>query len=352
MDEPKTGDAAQSPPAEPEKPAAAEQPAPSQPQDDEDALEKSESELKSGDGSTIDTTGNSPNSAGQGKEPDGKSGGLKQTLRRFNIYLLMFLFILVIAAAIILVAYFQSKKGSVEHIKTESLTQQTLEQVAASDATVGNNGQILNVQSNAVFAGQVLVRNGLEVAGNLKIGGTVALTNLTVNGTTQLGQLQVNQNLSVNGDTGIQGALTVAKSLQVNGGGTFSGNVTAPQITAGSLQINSDLTLTHHLISGGANPDRTGGPALGSGGTAAVSGSDTSGAITINTGSSPAAGCFLTVTFAHRYSSPPHIIITPVEAAAGGLDYYVTRTSSSFSICDSSAPPSAASFGFDYFVID
>jgi len=39
-------------------------------------------------------------------------------------------------------------------------------------------------------------------------------------------------------------------------------------------------------------------------------------------------------------------------AEAGALDYYVTRTSGSFSICDASAPPSGVSFGFDYFVVD
>jgi cytoskeletal protein CcmA (bactofilin family) len=335
------------------------QSAPPAPEDDENALESPDASnvpaesTPSTDGSgTIDATHGTPATSPEAPAPP-KKGGLKQSLRRFNVYLLFFLLILVVAAGIILIAYFQSQKGNTTtSLKTQELTQQTLEQVAASDATVGSSGQILNVQSNAVFAGQVLVREGLQVAGNLQISGVVAFNNLTVSGTTQVGQLQVNGQLSVSGDAGLQGALTVAKSLQVNGGATFGGAVTAPQLTVGSLQLNGDITLTHHIVVGGPTPSRSGGAALGSGGSASLNGSDTAGSININTGSSPAAGCFVTITFTSKFSDTPHVNVTPVGSAAGGLDYYVTRSTTNFSICDASAPPAGASFGFDYFIVD
>src|SRR5206468_9334261 len=117
----------------------------------------------------------------------------------------------------------------------------------------------------------------LEVAGSLQIGGTVGLQNLTVSGTTQLGQTQINKDLSVAGDTALQGSVSVAKSLQISGGGSFGGPVSAPQITTSNLQLNSDLTLTHHLIIGGGTPGRSPGSSLGGGGSVTVGGSDTAG---------------------------------------------------------------------------
>lgn len=282
-----------------------------------------------------------------------KSGGLKAKLKQFNVYLLIFVFILLMAGAIMTVAYFQSKKASVSSVlKTQTLTQNALQQVAASDATVGSSQVVLNVQSSAVFAGKVLIRDGLEVAGNLQIGGTVSLNNITVAGTTQLGQLEVNKDLSVAGNTSLQGAVTIAKSLQVNGGGTFSGPISAPQITTTSLQINSDLVLTHHVVVGGATPGAARGSALGNGGSTSLSGSDTAGTVSINVGTGPSAGCFVTINFTAKYNSTPHIILTPVGSDGGAIDYYVNRSTTSFSICDSTTPPAGASFGFDYFVVN
>jgi len=339
--------AEETPPAEDKKDEAAN---PQNPDSDADALEPKD-EVANADGS-IDATSSNAAPVTKSDKPEPKKS-LKEKLRKFNLYLLLFVFLLVIGVAIITVAYFQSKKAEdAGTIKTQELTQNALDQVAASDATVGNSQQVLNVQSSAVFAGKVLVRDGLEVAGNLHIGGTVALTNLTVNGTTQLGQVQVNKDLAVAGDIGIQGAVTIAKSLQVNGSGQFSGALTAPQITTSNFQLNGDLTLTHHFIAGGATPGRSVGAAVGSGGTASVSGSDTSGTVTINTGGSPPSGCFVTINFTSRYSNTPHVNITPVGSAAGGLAYYVNRTTSNFSICDATPPPASSSFAFDYFVVD
>ncbi|MDB5170576.1 MAG: hypothetical protein JWO35_270 [Candidatus Saccharibacteria bacterium] len=307
--------------------------------------------LEPQDSGVIDATSTNGTAGAPPSSP--KKGGLKHNLVRFNLYLILFVFLLVIAGSILTVAYFQSKKASTTSIlKTQALTADALRQVGSSDATVGSTQQILNVQSSAVFAGKVLVREDLEVAGNLRIGGTVALSNITVSGTTQLGQAQINKDLSVAGDTGIQGSLTVAKTLQVNGGGTFSGPISAPQITTSSLQLNSDLILTKHIVTGGPTPSRSSGPALGNGGSSSVNGSDTAGTVTVNIGTSAPAGCFITINFASKYNSTPRVIITPVGSAAGTIDYYVNRTTSSFSICDSSAPPTGSSFAFDYFVVN
>lgn len=272
---------------------------------------------------------------------------------RFNIYTLIFGVIILVAAAVIGAAYLQNQHSNKSsQLPSQGLSQSALQQLANSDVTVGSNQTVLNVQSSAVFAGQVLIRQGLQVAGNLQLGGTLGLSSLTVAGNSQLGQAAVSRDLSVGGDTAIQGAETVGKSLQVSGNATFSGPLSAPQITTGSLNLSGDLTLSHHLTTSGGTPSRSNGSALGSGGTASVSGSDTAGSITINTGSNPPAGCFVTISFTSAFSSTPHVIVTPIGSAAGGLAYYVNRSSTSFSVCDATTPLGGASFGFDYFVAD
>ncbi|HSX45796.1 MAG TPA: hypothetical protein VLG27_02195 [Candidatus Saccharimonadia bacterium] len=326
-------------------------------------LDSSSSDSPADSPSGGDSPGSSKPSGGPGgdKKDDSaaiaqqasKSGTKKKSFARFNVYLVLFIFVLVIALGVIGATYIASKKSSnTTSISSQSLSGSSFAQLANSDATVGDTGQVLNVQSSAIFAGKLLARQDLEVAGSLQVGGTVALNGLTVNGTTQFGQVQINKNLAVAGDTSLQGSATIAKSLQVNGTGNFSGAVSAPQLTTSSFQLNGDLVLTHHVVIGGATPSHSGGSALGSGGTASVSGSDSSGTVSINTGASPAAGCFVTVDFTAKFGSTPHVLLTPVGSSAGGLSYYVNRSTSSFSICDSSAPPASASFGFDYFVVD
>ncbi len=312
-----------------------------------------EAETAAGGGqNTAPSVAQSTGQSEPSKDPPKKSGFLKRLFRRVNIYLLMFIFIVLLAGMIILISYRQNQKPTTDQIKTQGLSQSTLEQLANSDVSVGSKNTVLNVKASAIFAGQVLVKEGLEVAGNLKVGGTTALSSLDVSGTSQLGQTNVSKDLAVTGNTAIQGTATVSKSLQVGGGGTFHGAVSAPQITTGSLQLNGDLVLTHHITIGGSQPGRSGGSALGSGGSSSVSGSDTAGSIRINTGSGPAAGCFVTINFTSHFNATPHVLITPIGSAAGSLDYYVNRTPASFSICDSTTPPSGSSFGFDYFVLD
>ena len=282
--------------------------------------------------------------------PPSQAGLVGRALRHFNIYLLLFILVVIVAVVVTVVSYLYNKSQNENNttIKTQSLSQSALDQLANSDVTVGDAKQVLSVQSNAVFAGKVLVRDTLEVAGGLQVGGSLTLTGIKVSGTSTFDSVQVTKDLAVTGNTSIQGQLNVQKSLGVNGGGTFNGPVSATQITTGSLQLAGDLVLTHHIAAGGATPSRSNGTALGGGGTASVSGSDTSGSITINTGSSPAAGCFITINFATRFNSTPHIVVTPVGSAAGGLAYYITRSTTNFSVCTNSAAPAGASFGFDY----
>jgi cytoskeletal protein CcmA (bactofilin family) len=285
----------------------------------------------------------------KGAKPKKKGSGV---FGKFSVYLLMFALVVLLALMVVVGTYLRSHSKTNTKINNQDLTQSDLDKLAQSDVTVGDAKQVLNVQSNAVFAGQVLVRSDLQVAGKLQVGGSLSLTGITVAGDSVFDQIQVNKNIQVAGDGSIQGQLTIAKSLNVNGGGTFNGALSATSLTVNSLQLNGDVSFSRHISAGGVNPGRTNGNALGGGGTASVGGSDTAGSITINTGSNPSAGCFITVIFANKYSSTPHVVVSPVEAPAGNLNYYVTRNVSNFTVCSTNAPAANVSFGFDYIIIN
>jgi cytoskeletal protein CcmA (bactofilin family) len=275
---------------------------------------------------------------------------------RFNVYLLLFILIIVISVVTLIVMYIKNHNNKTTTSSPGSITEQqlssdALQQLASNGVQVGDPKQVLSIQSNSVFAGTVLVKGELQVAGGLKIGsGSLNVPDISIGGTAVINQLQA-KSLAVAGNAAVQGQLTVQQNLSVNGNGAFTGTVSTPQLTAGKLQISGDLAITRHLVAGGSIPNRTNG-SLGNGGTSSLSGSDTAGSVSINTGSNTTPGCMVTVTFAQGFSSTPHISLTPVGSAAGGLAYYVNRTTSNFSICTNSTPPANQTFGFDYIALD
>lgn len=282
-----------------------------------------------------------------------KSSFFKRLWQRFNIYMLLFVLVILLAGGIIIVFILKDKNPtpSITNSGSQSLTSAQLQQLANTDTTVGTPKQTLTVQSNAVFAGTMLVRQDLEVAGTIRVNGALALPGITVSGLSTFNQIQTSS-LGVTGNETVQGSLTAKNGIVAIGNSTFSGNVSATQLTTNTLQLNGDLILTHHVTGGGAIPALSEGVALGGGGTASVSGSDTSGSLTINTGSTPGAGCFATITFARQYSSTPHVIITPVGAGAASVSYYINRSSSSFSVCTTTPAPASQTFGFDYIIMN
>lgn len=277
---------------------------------------------------------------------------LQRLISHINIYLLVFILIMVVAGVGVFVSLQNAKQETQEPtLTTQDLTQEALEQINESEVKVGDPKQTLAIESNAIFSGKVLVRDSLDVAGSIKIGGSVNLPGLTVSGTSSFDQIQTNK-LSVSGDAGINGTLSVQSNLSVAGGGTFGGALSAPRLTVQELQLSGNLTFTKHIDAGGPTPGISKGSALGSGGTTSVGGTDTAGTVTISTGGSPGAGCFATVSFTSNFSGTPHVVVTPVGSAAGGLSWYINRSSSNFSVCTSSPAPSGANFAFDYIVID
>lgn len=319
--------------------------------DDSNELEKSagETTVVSDDSTTAVTEDNSDI---KDKKKKNRSP-VKGLAGRVNIYLLGFIFVLLLAGVVSFVSYQKNKQGEKKDasISTEPLSQEDLDKLRQTDVKVGDPKQILSVESNAIFAGKVLIRDSLEIAGQIKVGGPLALPGLNVTGSSTLDQVSIN-NLQISGNATIQGQLNVQNNLGVSGSLTVGGTISAARLNIEVLQVNGDLQVNRHIDAGGGTPGKADGSAVGAGGTSSVSGTDTAGSITINTGGGTSAGCFITVTFAQRFGSVPHVVVTPVGSAAGNLNYYINRSSSNFSVCSTNAAAVGQNFGFDYIVID
>lgn len=303
-------------------------------------------------GTVVEGANNNPNDNKPEKKKVSLAKRVQGLVSHLNIYLLLFILILVVTGAIIFIGIQRNKKADVSTtISTQPLTKETLEQLKGSEAKVGDPKQTLSIESNAIFTGKVLFRDSIDVAGTIKVGGALSLPGITVSGQSNFDQIQANK-LSIAGDLNVQGQTTIQKNLTVSGGASFGGAISAPIVAAQGLQLSGDLQFTRHIDAGGGTPGKSNGSALGGGGTSSISGTDTAGTVTINTGGGPGPGCFATITFTQRFSGTPHVVVTPVGSAAAGLNFYVNRSSGDFSICTTNSAPGGQSFGFDYIVMD
>ncbi len=269
-----------------------------------------------------------------------KSGNIFQRIiSHLNIYVLLFILILVLAGGFVLIGMQKNKKAAKETtVNTQSLSADELKKLSESEQKIGDPKSVLSIESNAIFSGKVLVRDSLDVAGTIKVGGALSLPGISVSGASTFDQITAN-NLSITGNTTIQGQLNIQKGITSSGGASFGGPISAPAITTGSLQLTGALEIVNHLDGGGGTPNITGG--------AGLSGSDVAGKIN-NVGGT---GCNVKVTFAKRYNSTPYVVISPANAEAATSNYYVSQESpTGFSVC--LAGGGGSGLNFSYMVIE
>jgi hypothetical protein len=307
-----------------------------------------------------------PDEKGSEKQKkDSKKGGIKRIWGVLNVYLLIFLLLVVIAGIVFVVSYLNSQKQpQLPSAALQNLSQDELKDIANGDAKVGDPRYTLNIQSDAVFAGSALIRGDLNVAGSVQLGQQLTIPSLNVSGATNLNTVQIST-LHVAAETVLQGRTTINDSLTVQGklnaendvniskALTVGGTITTPQLVTGSLVLagSGSFNLNNHISANGPRVSRTQGPGVGTGGTTSINGSDVAGTLIVNTGNTPPPGCFATINFVQKFAGTPKIIITPVGADAGQVQYYVTRTVNNFSICSSGNTPAGKQFAFDYLVI-
>jgi hypothetical protein len=100
------------------------------------------------------------------------------------------------------------------------------------------------------------------------------------------------------------------------------------------------LLANGHIVANGTTPSAAAGSNAGTSPPAPViAGDDTAGGVTFGTGTTPAAGNMVVVTFAVAYAAAPTVSLTPRNAATAALNDYVTSVGTGgFTIAFASAP--------------
>lgn len=295
--------------------------------------------------------------------------GIKKLLSRINIYLVLFIFLVVLAGASFAVTYFLNKREQNIRLETTELTEEALEELKTSDAVVGDPRQILTIESNAIITGKVVMRDSLDIAGAIKVGGNLSVPSISIVGAGSFGSLSTND-FQAAGNGGFGGLLDVAGALTVggnfsaagdiNGGGkldvdgqaTIGGNLNVNG-TISALGINFDEISVNHINISGGQPSIGVGGAAGGGATVSISGTDTAGTATINTGGATGTGILATITFNSSFSKGPYPVLTPNGSGCASIRYYVTNISASaFSIATATNPPAGTACRFNYHVIN
>ncbi len=244
-----------------------------------------------------------------------------------------------------------------------TISSETLDKLGMSRNPLGNAQTELIVGPRSTFKDNVQMGGNLQVAGQLVLNskftasdasltklqaGDTQLQALNVNGDGTISSLNLRKDLQVAGNTTLQGTLTVNQLTTINNNLNVAGNLSI----GGSLSVRNfqvgTLTVAGHLITTGAQPAASAGGGTGSNGTAAISGNDTSGTVSVNLGVGGGNGLLATVNFTTKYTSTPHVVVTPVGRSVPGL--YINRTSAGFTISADGALP-AGGYAFDYVVM-
>ena len=321
--------------------SAPKEPAPV-PDDDADALESTDK--------SADTAADEKAAAKEVK----KENFIKRFITNVNPYLLVFAVIIIVGIVVIVVASRVNRdtgRAAVE-IEGQELDQGAIDELVAAESNIGTVDQTITIGANAIFEGKILVKDSLDVAGSINVGGPLSLPSITVAGDGTFRDIDVSNNISIGGSANIQQALTVEGGATINGGLSVGGTISAAAISADSVQFTGDLQLTRHIDTGGGTPGISRSNAVGGGGTVSISGNDVSGTVTINTGSSPPAGIFASISFRSAYNSTPRVQLTPSNSAASTINYYVTRNSSGFSVGSTSVPSASTTYTYDYFITE
>lgn len=258
--------------------------------------------------------------------------------------------------------------ASQQSVSEVTLSSDTLNSLGVNKTAVGNEGAKLTVGPDSTFNGTVTIEKGASVGGDMQLNGKLStsqasVANLqagnttlgaaTVNGDISADSLLLRKDLTVPGMTRLNGAVTVAQLLTVNnnvnvvGSLAVGGSLSVHNFQASSLTSDTTLTIGGHVLTRGGTPSISGGSGLGSNGTVTVSGSDTSGGISLGIGTGSNGGLLCSVRFAMQYASTPHVVVTPVGR---NMNLYINRDSNGFSVyADGAVPPGG--YAIDYIVM-
>jgi hypothetical protein len=132
-----------------------------------------------------DATGGqaAPEKAGGEAPKKSSNGKIRNFISNLNLYLVLFIFIVIVAAVISAIAYLQGKKiAQKPTTQAQTLTPEKLKELSSNEIKVGDPKSLLTIESNTVFNGTTLIRGDLDVAGTIKVGGALSLPGISASG--------------------------------------------------------------------------------------------------------------------------------------------------------------------------
>ena len=176
-------------------------------------------------------------------------------------------------------------------------------------------------------------------------------------------------NSAINASSINDSNLLTTKTLNVIGSATIGGDLTINGgLTVEGMTTVSDITINGHIITSGKTPTVSILPSAGTNATVTITGNDTSGTITITTGSTitttnsngqtvvsgnnPGVGGLVTVEFSKSYLIVPASFLNPINSRTADLSGYSSnQTTSGFNISVNQVPKPNTTYTFEYFVI-
>lgn len=137
----------------------------------------------------------------------------------------------------------------------------------------------------------------------------------------------------------------------------LTADTTNMKLTVKALVVEGSLTVGGHVISSNTSGTTTivAGVAACTSPTVSISGNDTAGTITVNSGtgcSGAGTGVMATITFANSYSSAPRVVLTPASWRASGIEYFNETTNTTAFTLDTNVPlTDSSTYKFNYMVI-
>ena len=156
----------------------------------------------------------------------------------------------------------------------------------------------------------------------------------------------IDGSLSILGGLNISGP-TILNGLTVNDDATFKGNITV----VGNISV-ANLTVNGHIITSGDTPTAVAGAAAGTDAITEVLGNDTSGTLTITTGTTVASGNLLEVTFSKLFGKNPKVMLTPNDANSAELRYFSEGSTDKFKINLTQTPTANTTYKFNYLIVE
>jgi len=260
--------------------------------------------------------------------------------------------------AVVLGFVLKSKNKADTNRDQVTINADVLEKIGVNRADLGSTGVQLTVGPDAIFNGKLTTAGDVSIGGQLKLNskfsandaaltllqaGDTALTKLNVSGDSTLTTLNLRNALNVTGASQLAGPVTVSQLLTVSNNLNVIGNISVGGVLSTSsfvardLASTSTITVGGHILTTGSTPGFGAGNALGSNGTAAISGNDTAGTVSISVGVSAAAGTIASISFVNNFARTPRIVISPVGVPG---NFYITNaTAGGFSISIASGLP-------------